>query len=124
MRKELAPKTAVDLVGGRATADLFNTLVAGGKVHIAGYMSLRPISGIDDRAMRYEDKQIVGFYLYGEWDALASAQRQEMLQQLQSRYRASMISDIAGEYPLDSFEKAMADYKTSMSTGKRVLSMA
>ena len=124
VKKDLKPMTAIDLVGGKATGELLSAVAPSGTLHVAGNMSLRPITDIDDRAMRYEDKHMVGFYLYRAWGSLPDSARIQMLEDLQSRYRVSLGTSIAGEYPLAQFEHAIAEYKASMTTGKRLIAIS
>lgn len=112
---------AVDLVGGKATAELFNALSPGGVVHIVGNMSLRPLSGIDDRAMRYENKQLIGFYLHHAWNALTNPQQSQYIHSLLTTYRSTLSIPITGEHKLASFEAAIAAAKSH--AGKQVLTL-
>jgi len=121
LKKEGKIKYAVDLVGGKATADLFNTLAPGGVVNIVGNMSLRPVSGIDDRAMRYENKQLVGFYLYHAWSALSLTLQSQHIHSLLTKYRSSLSVSIAGHHSLEAFDTAIAASKTH--AGKQVLTL-
>lgn len=122
LKKDGNVRDAVDLVGGKATRELFDTLAPGGTVHVVGNMSLRPISGIDDRAMRYENKEIVGFYLHHAWNALTSEQQKAMKLDLIGKYRSSLSFPIAGEHRLDSFQRAVDASKTS-AAGKQLLTL-
>lgn len=121
LKKEGKVRYAVDLVGGKATADLFNALGPGGVVNIVGNMSLRPISGIDDRAMRYENKQLVGFYLYQAWSALSPSLQTQYIHSLLTKYRSSLSVPVTGQHSLEAFETAIAASKTH--AGKQVLTL-
>lgn len=121
LKKDRIILDAVDLIGGKATADLFNTLSSGGVVHIVGNMSLRPLSGIDDRAMRYENKQLKGFYLHHAWNSLPTAQQSQYIHSLLTTYRSTLSFPITGEHKLASFEAAIAAAKSSI--GKQVLTL-
>lgn len=117
----VAPKLALDAIGGQATAALAAAVAPGGTVSVYGLLSGAPPQ-VEARDLVFRDVRLRGFWL-AQWYATASADRMRALQSILNERLAQGQSHqaVAARYPLDRVAEALAHAGQGGRDGKIIL---
>lgn len=113
---------AFDAVSGPMTGLLFNALPPGGTVYTYGGLDDTPISGIDRKALIFENKTITGFFL-GSWMGTKNLlQLSKAAKKVGQLFKEGAINTaVQGEFKLDDVQEAVKTYAGNMTGGKILL---
>ena len=111
---------ALDPVAGEMTTRLLRALPSQSKVTVFGALSFKPAQVPPDQLI-FENKSVDGFWLGPFIASKNLVQTMLMWRRAQKLLSTDLKSDIRASYPLEDAPRAVEDYLSEMTGGKRLL---
>ncbi|KAL4446599.1 hypothetical protein ABPG74_005537 [Tetrahymena malaccensis] len=122
--KELAEKlsatVAFDPIGGSLTGQIFNNLPLNSVLIVYGSLSQKDIEGINGVQVRWANKRLEGFMLYGWMNSISEQDRKKSKELVQQKINTIFKTQVHTSYQINQHKEAI-DIFRKIQGGKKVI---